>query len=259
VAAKIAPSQIPALGQYTMAGLIRHIYGEDCKFLIEQFGLVTTFNRALQKFAEQYASTLVVETAAEEKRPVTRDVELPSQKPTEEAEPAPVLPLTPPEASASRVANDPRERRRLAKLAAEQAKEEHLASNIAPAAPVVESTETTQEVQETAIEAVVAENTVGDAAPEQQALALANEEMPVVVEETAPAEAVESAQAAVKTETAVVTEAVEAVQTVENTEPVASTEETDVEDEAAKAEKEKSTRPRRPRGRPPKKSIVGNE
>ena len=259
VAAKIAPSQIPALGQYTMGGLIRHIYGEDCKFLIEQFGLVTTFNRALQKFAEQYASTLVVETAAEEKRPVTRDVELPSQKPTEEAEPAPVLPLTPPEASASRVANDPRERRRLAKLAAEQAKEEHLASNIAPTAPVVESTETTQEVQETAIEAVVAQNTVGDAAPEQQALALANEEMPVVVEETAPAEAVESAQAAVETETAVVTEAVEAVQTVENTEPVASTEETDVEDEAAKAEKEKSTRPRRPRGRPPKKSIVGNE
>ena len=259
VAAKIAPSQIPALGQYTMGGLIRHIYGEDCKFLIEQFGLVTTFNRALQKFAEQYASTLVVETAAEEKRPVTRDVELPSQKPTEEAEPAPVLPLTPPEASASRVANDPRERRRLAKLAAEQAKEEHLASNIAPTAPVVESTETTQEVQETAIEAVVAQNTVGDAAPEQQALALANEEMPVVVEETAPVEAVESAQAAVETETAVVTEAVEAVQTIENTEPVASTEETDVEDEAAKAEKEKSSRPRRPRGRPPKKSIVGNE
>ena len=57
VAAKIAPSQIPALGQYTMGGLIRHIYGEDCKFLIEQFGLVTTFNHALQKFAEQYAST----------------------------------------------------------------------------------------------------------------------------------------------------------------------------------------------------------
>ena len=224
-----------------MGGLIRHIYGEDCKFLIEQFGLVTTFNRALQKFAEQYASTLVVETAAEEKRPVTRDVELPSQKPTEEAEPAPVLPLTPPEASASRVANDPRERRRLAKLAAEQAKEEHLASNIAPGAPV-ESTETSQEVQETAVEAaIIAEETVAD------------------VEVTTPAETVESAQAAVETETAVVTEAVEAVQTVENTEPVASTEETDVEDEAAKAEKEKSTRPRRPRGRPPKKSIVGNE
>ena len=88
------------------------------------------------------------------------------------------------------------------------------------------------------MKAVVAQNTVGDAAPEQQALALANEEMPVVVEETAPAETVESAQAAVETETAVVTDAVEAVQTIENTEPVASTEETDVEDEAAKAEGE---------------------
>ena len=250
-AAKIAPSQIPALGQYTMGGLIRHVYGEDCTILIEQFGLVTTFNRALQKFAEQYASTLVVETAAEEKRPVTRDAELPSQKPTEEAEPAPVLPLTPPEASASRVANDPRERRRLAKLAAEQAKEEHLASNTAPAAPV-ESTETTEEVQATAIEAVVAENTVADAAPEQQALALANEETPVVAEETAPAEVVEPQQPAVETEAAVVTETTEAVQAVENTE-------TDAEDEAAKAEKEKSSRPRRPRGRPPKKSTVGNE
>ena len=264
-AAKIAPSQIPALGQYTMGSLIRHVYGEDCTILIEQFGLVTTFNRALQKFAEQYASTLVVETAAEEKRPVTRDAELPSQKPTEEAEPAPLLPLTPPEAPASRVANDPRERRRLAKLAAEQAKEEHLASNTTPAAPI-ESTETSQKVQETAVEAaIIAEETIANAAPEQQALALANEETPVVVEVTAPAETVESAQAAVETEaaveaeTAVVTEAVEAVQAVENTEPVASTEETDAEDEAAKAEKEKSSRPRRPRGRPPKKSIVGNE
>ncbi|KAA5597252.1 ribonuclease E/G, partial [Pseudomonas aeruginosa] len=118
----IAPSQIPTLAQHTIGSLIRHVYGEDCTVLIEQFGLVPTFNRALQKFAEQYASTLVVEVTAEteEKKPVTRDAELPSHKPAEEAEPAPVLPLTPPQAPAPRVANDPRERRRLAKLAAEQ-------------------------------------------------------------------------------------------------------------------------------------------
>ena len=144
--------------------MIRHVYGEDCTILIEQFGLVTTFNRALQKFSEQYASTLVAETTvAEEKRPVTRDAELPSQKPTEDVEPAPVLALTPPEAPAARVANDPRERRRLAKLAAEQAKEAHIASNATPA--TVESTEAKEE----APAPVVAETEVvaEPAAPEQ--------------------------------------------------------------------------------------------
>ncbi|MFE0412631.1 hypothetical protein ACFW0S_28425, partial [Citrobacter freundii] len=73
-APSIAPSQIPTLAQYTIGSLIRHVYGEDCTVLIEQFGLVPTFNRALQKFAEQYASTLVTEVAteAEDKKPVTR-------------------------------------------------------------------------------------------------------------------------------------------------------------------------------------------
>ena len=56
VVPKVVPSQIPTLAQYTMSSLIRHVYGEDCTILIEQFGLVTTFNRALQKFAEQYAN-----------------------------------------------------------------------------------------------------------------------------------------------------------------------------------------------------------
>lgn len=65
VAPSIAPSQIPTLAQYTIGSLIRHVYGEDCTVLIEQFGLVPTFNRALQKFAEQYASTLVTEVASE--------------------------------------------------------------------------------------------------------------------------------------------------------------------------------------------------
>ncbi len=46
------------LGQYTVGSLIRHVYGEDCSVLIEQFGLIPTFNRALQKFTEEYASTL---------------------------------------------------------------------------------------------------------------------------------------------------------------------------------------------------------
>ena len=79
------------------------------------------------------------------RKPVTRDAELPSHKPAEEAEPAPVLPLTPPQAPAPRVANDPRERRRLAKLAAEQAfeqvKQQHSAQEeVATPAPVAEET-----------------------------------------------------------------------------------------------------------------------
>jgi ribonuclease E len=251
VAPKVAPSQIPTLGQYTMGSLIRHVYGEDCTILIDQFGLITTFNRALQKFADQYASAIVVETTVEEeKRPVTRDAELPSQKAAEEAEPAPVLALTPPESATVRVANDPRERRRLAKLAAEQAKEAHIASNTAP----VESTEPKEEVQK-AEDVVIAEETVVSA-PEQQPLELANTD-------AAPAEVtpVETVEAAVVTEVepAVETtaEVVETAQAVEKAEPVAA--EVDSEDEAAKAEKEKSSRPRRPRGRPPKKATASNE
>ena len=54
-----------------------------------------------------------VASEAEDKKPVTRDAELPSNKPSQEAEPAPVLPLTPPKEATPRVANDPRERRRL--------------------------------------------------------------------------------------------------------------------------------------------------
>ncbi len=36
---KLSPSQVPTLGQYTVISLIRHVYGEDCSVLIEQFGL----------------------------------------------------------------------------------------------------------------------------------------------------------------------------------------------------------------------------
>ncbi|WP_151715531.1 Rne/Rng family ribonuclease [Acinetobacter sp. TUM15071] len=249
----VAPSQIPTLGQYTVSSLIRHVYGEDCTILIDQFGLITTFNRALQKFAEQYANSLVVETTVEEnKRPVTRDAELPSKKVVEEAEPAPVLALTPPEAAAIRVANDPRERRRLAKMAAEQAKEAHVASNAAPAP--VESTESKEEVKQ-AEDVVVAEAAV-TTAPEQQPLELASTD---AVAEVAPveAEAVEPVVTAeVETVSETVAEVTEPAQAVEKAEQATTSTEAELDDEAAKAEKEKSSRPRRPRGRPPKKATA---
>ncbi len=72
-----------------MVASIRHVYGEDCSVLIEQFGLIPTFNRALQKFTDEYAATLVAAAPVAEKKPVTRDVEVAKAAP--EAEPAPVF------------------------------------------------------------------------------------------------------------------------------------------------------------------------
>ncbi|MFK8862402.1 Rne/Rng family ribonuclease [Acinetobacter nosocomialis] len=250
-APSIAPSQIPTLAQHTIGSLIRHVYGEDCTVLIEQFGLVPTFNRALQKFAEQYASTLVVEVTSEteEKKPVTRDAELPSHKPAEEAEPAPVLPLTPSQAPTPRVANDPRERRRLAKLAAEQAfeqvKQQHSAQEeVVTPTPVAEETVATAPAE-----------TQATAEPEQQPLEL-NQSTEVAQPEAAPVEEKTTekvAEAPVAKEPAPSKAASKAKAAPEET--AAPTEAAaDAETEDAKADKDKPSRPRRSRGRPPKKA-----
>ncbi|MDQ9030068.1 Rne/Rng family ribonuclease [Acinetobacter nosocomialis] len=247
----IAPSQIPTLAQHTIGSLIRHVYGEDCTVLIEQFGLVPTFNRALQKFTEQYASTLVVEVTSEieEKKPVTRDAELPSHKPAEEAEPAPVLPLTPSQAPTPRVANDPRERRRLAKLAAEQAfeqvKQQHSAQEeVVTPTPVAEETVATAPAE-----------TQATTEPEQQPLEL-NQSTEVAQPEAAPVEEKtpeKVAEAPVAKEPAPSKAASKAKAAPEET--AAPTEAAaDAETEDAKADKDKPSRPRRPRGRPPKKA-----
>ena len=248
-APKIAPSQIPELAQYSVGSLIRHVYGEDCSVLIEQFGLLPTFNRALQKFADEYAAKHVAQAeVAVEKKPVTRDVQIAKAAP--EAEPAPMLDLTPPKpVSDKRVANDPRERRRLAKQAAEQAKQDHAkaieaaAAEPAPAVEVpVEATEVAvvteapAEVTEKTAEAPVAAEVVAE--PVQAELDVA----PTATEAPVPA----AEPAAEKAE--------EVVQTTE-TEKKADTA---VEENSA-AEDEKPARPRRPRGRPPKKANTASE
>lgn len=231
-APKLNPSQVPTLAQYTVGSLIRHVYGEDCAVLIEQFGLIPTFNRALQKFTAEYAaslntSTVVVEA---EKKPVTRDVEV--AKATPEAEPAPVLDLTPPKPeSEKRVANDPRERRRLAKQAAEQAlaqvKQAHVEEAPIVAEPVVAPVVEEIAVVVEPVEAAAAEVAVTEA-----------------VAETPVVEAVAETKAPAKTKAKA-----EPVQT-ELSVDVAAEETTETLSE--KEEKEKA-RPRRPRGRPPKK------
>ncbi|MEB3767196.1 Rne/Rng family ribonuclease [Acinetobacter sp. MD2] len=208
--ANIRPSQIPALANYTVGSLIRHAYGEDCSVLIEQFGLIPTFNRALAKFSANYAAEAATSPIAQaEKAPVTRDSVVPT-KVTIEAEPAPVLALTPPQEPQVRVANDPRERRRLAKLAAEQAHEQAKAQHLKDEAA---------QAQATTVE------------PSTAAVSV----------ETTPAAIVETPTTPVE---------VAAEQTVVNTD-AESEQEVKVADTA-----DKPARPRRPRGRPPKKATA---
>ena len=252
-APKLTPSQVPTLGQYNIGSLIRHVYGEDCSVLIEQFGLIPTFNRALQKFTDEYAASLVSTAPMAEKKPVTRDVEVAKAAP--EAEPAPVLDLTPPKpVSDKRVANDPRERRRLAKQAAEQALEQ------AKQAQVVEKTEAEAETTAAPVAANPATEVEQPAVANAEAEAVSTEvsatpeEAPAV---TAQTEQVEQQTASAEAETAeastpVAAEPVQAELAVDDPAETA-------ESEQEKADKEKVVRPRRPRGRPPKKATPPTE
>ncbi|OTG84316.1 ribonuclease E/G [Acinetobacter sp. ANC 5054] len=252
-APKIAPSQIPELAQYSVSSLIRHVYGEDCSVLIEQFGLIPTFNRALQKFADEYAAKHVAQAeVAVEKKPVTRDVQV--AKATPEAEPAPMLDLTPPKpVSDKRVANDPRERRRLAKQAAEQAKQDQVKAIEAaaePTMPVAEASVEVTKVAETVEQPTEAPAEVTEKSTEVSAPAEIVAE-PVQAElDVAPTEVEAPVQAETKT-----AEKSEKVTQVTETEKKADT----AAEENSAAEDEKPARPRRPRGRPPKKANTASE
>ena len=252
-APKLRATEVPTLAQYSIGSLIRKVYGEDCSVLIEQFGLLPTFNRALQKFTDEYAASLTTSTVSTdvvvEKKPVTRDVEVAKAQP--QAEPAPVLDLTPPKAI-SRVANDPRERRRLAKQAAEQAFEQakkaqhtevvevvateaHVAVNVPTETPVaVDAPEVAAAV---AVEAVV-ENAAETT--KQPDVATTGAPEADVSAETPPTEVLSQDDAVIAAETEA---------------PTAP----EVEDDADKASKDKNARPRRPRGRPPKKVPPATE
>ncbi|AYA03570.1 ribonuclease E/G [Acinetobacter sp. WCHAc010034] len=239
-APKIAPSQVPELAQHTVGSLIRHVYGSDCSVLIEQFGLIPTFNRALLKFTEAHAAALAAAAEAE-KKPVTRDAAVSKSAP--EAEPAPVLDLTPPKpASESRVANDPRERRRLAKQALEQAKQAHAEEPAkAEAAVQAEAPAAQPTIAETPAEPATAEKAAEPAA-QAEAAEPVQAELPADAEQPAPAaqDAAEAADAE--------------VQAADNAEKSESE-----EGDQPKADKDKPARPRRPRGRPPKKASPAAE
>lgn len=263
-AQQLTPSQVPTLGQFTIGSLIRHVYGEDCSVLIEQFGLLPTFNRALEKFTKEYNASLVAAaTPATEKKPVTRDVQVTVAK--VEAEPAPVLDLTPPKpVSDKRVANDPRERRRLAKQAAEQALQQAKQQAKVETAPAVETTPeapVAAEAQAESVEAAATETPVAtEVAIEETANAQPAEQ---ATETTAPLDTAPAEEAPVteaQPEDAAPVEAnaeSEAPVTEAQDQAEVTTEDTEAS-EAEKAEKQ-AARPRRPRGRPPKKANTATE
>ncbi len=262
----ITPAQVPTLAKYTVGSLIRQVYGEDCTVLIEQFGLITTFNRALLKFTEQYMSTVSAATHNTVKQPVTRDASLPTGKPVLEVEPAPVLDLTPPtQAAVHRVKNDPRVRRRLAKLAAEQGvaldavsttessvtePESQSPAEIEPQHVAVASSEILSE--KLVISEVIAQQE--DVTSGSNHADMPKAEAQVNVEENA------LAMHTAKNADAAETTSASSHDTSEHTHVDAYAENmTDNDADEDKDDKVKAARSRRPRGRPPKKAGTAPE
>lgn len=247
---KIRPSQVPTLNQYSVGSLIRHVYGDDCAVLIEQFGLIPTFNRALLKFTEEYSATLTVqETAEPAKQPVTRDVAVTKAAP--EAQPAEVLDLTPPKPENDRrVANDPRERRRLAKQAAVQAKQEHqaeLEQNQEQAQPVAPAE---AKAEDTATVDVSAPKAVEEKVPTENTV-----ETPVAPVAAKTTTATETVAAKPSKSATAATEKAQKAQQALALDTAATSDEAETSKTDVAATEEKPARPRRPRGRPPKKAT----
>ncbi|MEG2267570.1 MAG: ribonuclease E/G, partial [Acinetobacter sp.] len=203
-------------------------------------------------------ATLIVAANPEvqEKKPVTRDVAI--TKAAHEAQPAEMLDLTPPKAvNDLRVANDPRERRRLAKQAAVQAKQEHqaeLENHQAQAQPVVEAT------NESEAEGSV-ESTVTEAPTETVILDTATQTTAEVQEAAVETVEVKETVAVVEAqpEVEVQSEAPSSNQSEETQQSLAldtaPKEKASNKDEPEVSTDEKPARPRRPRGRPPKKTT----
>ncbi|MBF7688438.1 Rne/Rng family ribonuclease [Acinetobacter rathckeae] len=239
---QISATQNPALKQHSVASLIRTVYGEDCTVLIEQFGLIPTFNRALSKFTESYIASQTQPTTATEKKSVTRDVTVPNNSNSTDVN-AEALSLTPPQTKQLRVANDPRERRRLAKLAAEQALEQAKAQHLKEEASKAETVAETKAKDDVSVaqantEAPVTQETV------QQVI-----EQPVETEATTNTEVAETAPE----QTEVVAKPEEEIATEDTVSKEAKAES---KKKASSATADKPARPRRPRGRPPKKAVT---
>lgn len=214
---------IPVQG--SVGEFIRAVLGETADTLISEQGVIHAFLQALQ--SREQAITVPDTASAEQPAESTVTTEA-----VIAAEPVALLPITPPQAG-PRAANDPRSRRRAAQQAAvEQAVNPEVAVDTTPIA-----------------------ESAAEAAP-----------LAAPVQEEAPA-AAESTETVVVTEEAVVT--AETADTAVAATPEADQEEAEADqpdlldqvDDAAEPGDaangdEKPARPRRPRGRPPKKSTA---
>lgn len=235
---------LASLAEFTVGSLIRREYGEDCNVLIEQFGLIPTFNRALQKHLQNFVITTVAEDDEDEQRfsgPVTRDVVIEQQI---NAEPVETLSLTPPE-STIRITNDPRMRRRQeASMQETTAIHEVDSPVVLQDAPVPEqSTEQNVVAQpvpdehDTASQEVNSDDQPADESTEQ---VLAT---PPATEDSAqPAQAENQPESVVSDDT-------------DSSETENADNSKNTRARKTKTGEEKPSRPRRPRGRPPKKTT----
>lgn len=226
---------LASLAQFSVVGLIRHVYGEDCNVLIEQFGLIPTFNRAVTKHTEAFQSAVIAEDDEDVYTgPVTRDVELPR---VQNQEPVEALSLTPPEPSV-RLSNDPREKRKLAAQSTE--------SNSTSTQTVIDAdatTDATASSTSVAVEPTVQEDLA--LAPAEQATASTEAPHDAIPEVEADTQAPAESEAEAATESA-----------LEHETPAESESESEkkaTRTRKAKSDEDKPARPRRPRGRPPKK------
>lgn len=258
---KVSPTENPALKQYNIGSLIRHVYGEDCTVLIEQFGLIPTFNRALVKFTESYVNSLSQPQKSAEvdvKQPITRDVQVPV-KANQEQSATEALSLVPPKNDQVRVANDPRERRRLAKLAASQALEQAKAQHIKEEADSAE-----KPVNETTAPSVQPTDEQKDSNTEEVSTVTTEPTEPTTqktvpdqkVDRPALKKASSTKKSEVTAEPTQTTEVKSLTPQNESSTQDLKADQKDSQEQSAEATAEKAARPRRPRGRPPKKQVT---
>ncbi|WP_374294962.1 Rne/Rng family ribonuclease [Acinetobacter sp.] len=228
---------LASLAQFSVVDLIRHVYGEDYNVLIEQFGLIPTFNRAVAKHTEAFQSSEIEEDEDDVfTGPVTRDVELPREQ---NQEPVEALSLTPPEPTV-RLSNDPRQKRKLAQQNAD--------------APQPETTQAddVQVIASGTVATIVADAT--QEAVESDVEQKADVEPPTSVSTTA---ATQQADLELTTEEDTSSEnddSPESDDTSESNDDNSDDDEKSDRPSKAKGKDDKLARPRRPRGRPPKKA-----
>lgn len=229
---------IPVQG--SVGEFIRAVLGDAASTLIAEQGVIHTFLHALQ------AREQVVSTATEEAAVPVVVAEV------AEVEPVEALPTTPPQPG-PRAANDPRSRRRaaLAAAAAEAAAPvNEVATGEAVESPVAETN------SETAVSDSATEATLVDAEP-----------IVALTEETAPsatgADTAGDSEAVIAEDNEAVTTEEEAVALPETAAPGEQADLLEQADDGSEQSddvtgSEKPARPRRPRGRPPKKPAASS-